>query len=348
MQMPRYQMYGLVVETDRPLPEHAALATPSPASPDVRVHLAEEAALVDWPMPPKAEGGRRIFTSDRPEYVNNPNVQIDYFESAGLYRFLYGDGIVFLINTDSRGNPRREFPTSELCPLPSGFRVWGSWPKDMTLEDAVVYLLGPVLGFILRLRGLTALHASAAVFGGRAVVFVGPGGSGKSTLAAALARAGYPILSDDVSALSETSGVFRVIPGYPQLRLWRDSVRLLYGADDALPKLVPASDWWDKRYLDLDQAGLRFQDQPAPLGGVYLLEPPDQSVLGARIGPVPPLEALPRLIPNTYANYALNREMRAAEFQTLGRLLRQVTVKELTLGTGALENVGKHIEGDLR
>jgi hypothetical protein len=221
---------------------------------------------------------------------------------------------------------------------------------EMTLEDAVVYLLGPILGFILRLRGFTALHASAAVIGGAAVAFVGPGGSGKSTLAAALARAGYPILSDDVTALAEAEGRFQAIPGYPQIRLWPDSVKRLYGADDALPKLVPASDWWDKRYLDLGQTGLRFQRQPVPLACVCLLEPPDAAVRMARIKPVPPLEALPRLIPNTYVNYALNREMRAAEFETLGRLLQKVTVKELTLGTApeGLAKIGEWIERDLR
>jgi len=40
----------------------------------------------------------------------------------------------------------------------------------LTAEDAVVYLLGPVLGFIMRLRGIVPLHASAVMIGSGAVV----------------------------------------------------------------------------------------------------------------------------------------------------------------------------------
>src|SRR5437763_793523 len=40
-------------------------------------------------------------------------------------------------------------------------RVWARWAAPMTLEDAATYLLGPVMGLLLALRGVTCLHGSA-------------------------------------------------------------------------------------------------------------------------------------------------------------------------------------------
>jgi len=100
-----------------------------------------------------------------------------------------------------------------------GTEVWCVWPDTLTLEDAVVYLLGPVLGFVLRLRGITCLHASAISVGDRAVVLLGPAGAGKSTTAAAFAKLGYPVLSDDVLALSDQNTTFLAQPAYPHLHL---------------------------------------------------------------------------------------------------------------------------------
>ena len=130
------------------------------------------------------------------------------------------------------------------------------WPDSSTLEDAATYLLGPVLGFVLRLRGITCLHASAVAVGDRAIALMGPANAGKSTTAAGFSRMGFPVLADDIVALSEPDEILRVQPAYPQLRLWPESAAFLYGSADALPRLTPT---WDKRALDLTQNGCRFQ-----------------------------------------------------------------------------------------
>ena len=70
----------------------------------------------------------------------------------------------------------------------AGRRVWGIWPEGSSLAEATSYLLGPVMGVLLRHRGVICLHASAVAINGRAVAFVGPPGAGKSTMAAALAN----------------------------------------------------------------------------------------------------------------------------------------------------------------
>jgi len=219
----------------------------------------------------------------------------------------------------------------------------------MSLEDALIYLLGPIFGFILRLRGFTALHASAAVINGYAVAFVGGGGAGKSTIVAALARAGHRILSDDIAVLEEASGIFRIKPSYPHIRLWPDSVSILFGGADALPKLVPSCDWWDKRFLDLERDGFYFHDEALPVRFTYILEPRSRYVQIARADPMPSIEAFPRLVANTSVNYALSSDMRRREFYALGRFVEEITIKRLILGTSpeCFEMLGSFLEQDV-
>ncbi|HVR38367.1 MAG TPA: hypothetical protein VMU84_04675, partial [Thermoanaerobaculia bacterium] len=80
-----------------------------------------------------------------------------------------------------------------------GSAIWCTW--ETTAEDAATYLLGPILAFVVRLRGALALHASAVLVDDRAIVFAAPPGGGKSTLAAAFARRGHAVLADDVVRL---------------------------------------------------------------------------------------------------------------------------------------------------
>jgi hypothetical protein len=194
----------------------------------------------------------------------------------------------------------------------------------LTLDDLLVYLQGPILGFVLRLRGVTCLHASAAAVDGRALGVVGSGGIGKSTSAAIFARMGLPVLTDDVLALHDRETAFDVQPGLPRVLLWSESVRALFGDPEALPRIVGA---WDKRYLDLTQPGYRFAAQSARLGALY--------VLGDRLAPDASPEitalrgakAMTYLIANTYANDFLDDDLRARELEVLGRLAGRIPIR---------------------
>jgi hypothetical protein len=223
------------------------------------------------------------------------------------------------------------------------------WPAQMSLEDLMVYLLGPVFAFLLRLRGFISLHASAAVIRGSAVAFVGAGGAGKSTIVGALARESYPILGDDVAVLEEMSEQYYLRPAYPHVRLWPDSGSILFSAKDTLPKLVPSSVWWDKCFLDLDQPGFQFQTEPAPIQCIFLLEGYSPEVQVARIDEISPLDAFARLAANTCVNYGLTTKMRAREFHELGRLVQRVVIKRLTLGNSSdwIADLGAFLEEEL-
>jgi hypothetical protein len=76
-------------------------------------------------------------------------------------------------------------------------------PEPDADEDLIrLYILGTCLGALLMQRGIYPLHGSALAIHGKAYAIIGESGAGKSTLASALISQGYPILSDDVIAIS--------------------------------------------------------------------------------------------------------------------------------------------------
>lgn len=224
-----------------------------------------------------------------------------------LYHLVYGDGTSFVIDREAS-------------------KVWAAWTAATTFDNTLIYLLGPVLGFVLRLRGITCLHASAIAVDGVAIALAGAGGAGKSTAAAQFAAMGYPILSDDVVTLKESDSGFCVPPSFARLRLWPASVEHLYGYADALPRLTSS---WEKRYLDLRERGREIQSTPLPLAAVYLLNDPQSPA--ADIEEVTPCSAMMQLLANVYVNYLLDERFRGTDFVRISRLVNAVTIRQVNL-----------------
>jgi hypothetical protein len=246
------------------------------------------------------------YVSSYKDDAGNPALRI-WKSPDGLYfRLEYFDGMQFWLER-------------------SGKEIWATWLGASTLEDACSYLLGPVLGLLLRLRGITCLHASAVALGDYSVVFVGAEGAGKSTTAAAFAREGHGVLSDDVVALTENGSEFLVLPAYPHLCLWPESVSMLYGSANALPHFNKG---WEKRRMSLGDEQTRFESQPLLLGAVYFLGE-RRSEAAPSVESVRPRAALMSLVADTFANRILDREMRAREFDVLGRLVTSVPVRRI-------------------
>jgi hypothetical protein len=294
-----YSAFGLTVGTNRPVPGLTCLSAEGRA--DTQIWLDPgplPSRICDLPADV-------WYVSDGDEEPR-PALRVWGLGGGAYFRLLYADGTEFLVDRVGR-------------------EVWATWPDSSTLEDTATYLLGPVLGFVLRLRGITCLHASAVAVGDRAIALVGPANAGKSTTAAAFCRLGYPVLADDIVAISETGEIQRVQPAYPQLRLWPDSVTLLYGSADALPRLTPT---WEKRALDLTKNGYRFQEQPLPLAAIYVLAG-RSSDAETRIEGLKGRENLLTLLGNTYVGYLQSGAMRRQEFESLGRLVATVPIRRV-------------------
>lgn len=205
-------------------------------------------------------------------------------------------------------------------------RVWGSVQPPLTNEDLATYFLGPVMGFILRQRRVTCLHASAVELQGQGVVFAGDAGHGKSTTAGALALRGVPVMTDDIVPLELSEGEVWVMPGYPRVCLWPEAVENLLGKEEALPKLTPA---WDKHFLPLDGVRGKFAREKRPLGLIYVFGERSQETNAPRIEEMQTREALLELVKRTYMNWLLDRERRAEEFDELCKVVERVPVRRI-------------------
>lgn len=242
------------------------------------------------------------------EANGEPAFQVWSGSEPDYFRLRYADGTGFLIDKNGRW-------------------VSATWPESSTLEDTATYLLGPVMGLVLHLRGVPCLHASAIAIGDRAIALVGAAGAGKSTTAAAFAQRGYPVLSDDILALARQGSEFFVWPTHPHLRLWPESVELLFDSADALPRITPN---WEKRYLDLTGDGFYFQETPLPLAAIYILHGRQASTAAPGVALASGAESLTTLVGHTYAGTLLEPSVRAAEFDFLADLMAAVPVRRVT------------------
>jgi hypothetical protein len=297
-----YTIYGLRLDSTRPIPGALKAEGNTPASifvslegiPDHFEVGAVDAAEVWYRDPEQSENGEPVLIVWR-------------LEGGAFLLFRYADGTEFVVDR-------------------TGATIWAGWPTTSTLEATFIYLLGPILGFVLRLRGLVSLHASVLAWENQAFAIMGPGGAGKSTTAAALAMRDVSVLADDVAAIIPCKNGFEVPPGYSWLRLWPTSASILFGSADHLPKMV--SDW-DKCYLALERSNLSFLTTPRPLQTIYFLDERSDAEQAPFIERMFPRKALLALITNTYANYLLAPEHRAHEFEMLSKLMSCVRMRRV-------------------
>jgi hypothetical protein len=300
-----YRAYGVTCLSDTPIdgffPEYA-----SPSfSPDLLVELNPDPpewvrAARDLPAYPLYHKPPALDPSDS-------SYKFSRLGSDQFFELTYSDGTEFVIDA-------------------SGERLWGRCQPPHSIDYLATYLRGPVMGFILRRRGVIALHASAISLFGQAIVLCGETQSGKSTTAAALALRGAPVLCDDVTPLRLVGGGFCTEPGYAHVGLWPDAVQKLLGASDALPRWTPT---WEKCFLPLDGKLAEFAHHSQSLAAIYLLGPRTNQVHAPRIERVERREGLLHLVQNTYMNWLLDRTQRAAEFDLLSKLVMHVPVRRV-------------------
>jgi hypothetical protein len=305
-----YAVFGLLLRSNLPIPELIPLRPEFASS--ALDPLSDAVVSVHLNASPQT-GGLNPAGPEELSYANSykdkagePTLRIWKAAGSRYLRLVYFDGSQFWLDRE-------------------GTEVWATWPGNLTLEDTATYLLGPVLGLLLRLRGVTCLHASAVAFGENAIAFVGSEGAGKSTTAAALAQRGHAILSDDVVALAERNGSFFIHPAYPYLCLWPESVESLYGSAEALPRF---SSNYEKRCLSLGKQELRFAEQPLPLAAIYLLGE-HRGEPAPLVEELTPQKAFLALVANTFATNTLDSGMRAKEFAILARVATTVPIRVL-------------------
>ena len=216
-----------------------------------------------------------------------------------------------------------------------GSKVISDKPNTIPISDVESFILGPILGCVLRLRQRICIHASVMEFGGKAFAFVGNKGAGKSTTAAALLQAGARLISDDVAVLNAGSPVdATVYPGYPSVRLF-PKILSIFGLDKSNYKQVVSS--MDKCYVPLidtnkaldDADNWQFNSQPCQLTTIYTLNARQPDLHRTKIQTLSTQQALISLAPHGYARRILNKNQRAEEFSFMAKLSQRINVKSI-------------------
>jgi hypothetical protein len=306
-----HTVFGLSLRSNVLIPGLKETA-PLSAAPDVDVHFGCEPRFDSASVSASRD---LIFASSVKAESGEPSLQVWRVLPESRIELGYYDGLRFWVDQHGRN-------------------IWAKWPDTLSIDDVAAYLIGPVFGLVLQLRGITCLHASAVAFGDHAVVFAGGDGAGKSTTAAAFARRGHAVISDDVVALVEREGAFYVVPAYPHLSLWQDAVDLLYGPGKELPDLSRSL---VKRRLELDGNNLKFAEKPLPLAAIFVLGERSASDAAPYLEDLPPQEALMSLVGSSFAGHLLDKKARAAEFASLAQVVTTVPVKRLRSHTDPMQ-----------
>lgn len=197
-------------------------------------------------------------------------------------------------------------------------------------------VLGQGFRALLYQRGYLVVHASATVVDDVAVVFAGESGQGKSTTVSAFYSEGYPILTDDVTAIDLET--LSVRSGFPNVKLDREAADFI----DADLTRVGATDL-GRPYYRADQD---VPDNSIPLGGLYFLaESPTIA-----IEPIPPSERPYRLMCVSASTYcsASDEEVKS-HLNDCARLSSDIPVRQLErpLTFDSLSKIVRAVEDDL-
>jgi hypothetical protein len=191
-------------------------------------------------------------------------------------------------------------------------------------SEVRLFLLGSALAALIHQRGMLPLHGSAVNIAGKCIVFCGISGSGKSTLASALVNKGYTLLTDDICVISHTNNNMPVVlPGFPQVKLWKDSMEKL-GAKTSLARKVRPN--IEKYGLKVDA---NFCFDALPVSTVYILSPINTDKF--EILPVKGIEKFNILKTNTYRlNFVKGVQSKNLFFSKVTAFATKVNVKKVS------------------
>ncbi|HEY6131291.1 MAG TPA: hypothetical protein VIV27_04695 [Halioglobus sp.] len=299
-----YAVYGITLASDSEIPGLDADKVTTGNGADIQIHFGYTPRDLQKLIERHAT---HFFVEPGYDHDDPAHLVVNTVPGSRYYQFIYGAGVEFLLDTQ-------------------GSMVWCQWHAPLTREDVALYLLGPIIGFMLRLRGTTCLHASGVLVHGNALAITGSSGAGKSTLAASFAGVGYPILTDDVLPLTTIDRAIHTQSGYSRLRLFPHSFKNLQELPDELPPLAPG---WDKCFLDLAAENYKIHKHSAPLKVIYVVDWGNGTHSSPAIIPVGRAAAVSLLAANTYRNELLTADMRKQEFYFLGTLVSSIKVKTL-------------------
>lgn len=295
---------GRLVVTDREFRDLDALPD-VPVAPDVRVHATAERFPERGELIRRVDGG----TPEDPAIAVHNGPAGMQWEFARIGRFWV---------------------------LPGGREVRYRLHDGVPSYDVDQPLLGPVLGTALQLQGVTLLHASCVAIDGHAVAFCARSGMGKSTLAASFARAGTPLVSDDVLPLEfqddtapggkASGGTVQASPYVPRIKLWEESLHAFGGDAEQYDRILSR---FAKRRVEAASWGAVARD-PLPLAVIYVLTPHREAARPIEINAIDEFEATMCLAASMYQAETYTDERAAFALDAAAKLPAAVPVRQVS------------------
>ncbi|MEP5153097.1 hypothetical protein [Planktotalea sp.] len=211
---------------------------------------------------------------------------------------------------------------------------------DAPMADVETLLLSAGVAALMQQRQVFLLHAAAFESASGAVLLAGVSGSGKSLLLSALNQRGYPMISDDITAISCTKQEAWVHPAWPKVSLMLDAFETL-GLDRPEPNLGQAQ---GKRTF----TATPFCSQKTPLDKIVFLKWTPEDAIS--ISNLKGIEALPQLSSNVYRRTFLKgMQLLESNFTALNQIAAQAQFNTLTRphDLRRLENVVDKLEEEL-
>jgi hypothetical protein len=315
----RYEIYGLALECDTPLPELPPSRRPSA---DLSVSLKGSA------------GGDRAWTWVR-EWTREDGSAWLRFGRRAARRGPAGDGADWLLRL-----PRlADFVVTDRARV-----IRARSAPGVPLRTLRHLLIDHIVPIVLSARGHLLLHASGIRTPHGAVLFTGASGSGKSTLAFLLEGGAWGALADDVVRLEVSDAGTIATPDYPGARLWPD----VLARADAATRLPRVAHYSEKRRLR--RAPIAADPGcTAPVARVLLIDGVSRSG-GIELRPLTPQAAFVALVPQIYRLDADDGEVARAQFDALSRFCDAVPARTLAYPRrfDCLDDIRTIIAQDLR
>jgi hypothetical protein len=191
--------------------------------------------------------------------------------------------------------------------------------QDVHEEVIRTYLLGSAFGALIHQRGLLPLHGSAITKGDFAIMISGGSGTGKSTLANAFINKDYLMLTDDVCVITLDHNLPFVHPGYPQMKLWKNTTDFFDIDVKKLRKIHPEAD----KYAV--PVGSHYFYRSVPLKFMFILDENKNASL--EIIKLKGIEKFDAIMNNIYRTHFISQmNIQESNFKTVSAVAGQIEV----------------------
>lgn len=204
------------------------------------------------------------------------------------------------------------------------------YPLPRVPQETIRHLLlDQVLPRCLAHQGKIMLHASAVRLEQGLLLFIGDSGAGKSTLAGSFHQAGDSAISDDCVWIKESKDQIIALPSYGGLRLWEDSLEILFASEQDSYSMAHYS---MKKRVALEGNKVLEYGKGIPILAVIMLSPIHKiSALEVILDRLPHRDTFIGILKQTFQLDPMDLERMTRHVQALGRIIPRLPAYRLSM-----------------